>query len=95
MPKTYIEKHGEKYWIREGCRYIPYRTWFNCVQRWPRLTKCIQQVGLASIAEAGCLLRDYRQGVNYSCEVWSHSGLDLVEWIRSAIKNRHTILGRN
>jgi hypothetical protein len=77
--------------------HTPHRTWEDCVQRYPLLTRALQWVLIGSQSEAGCVLRDYRDGFPFSCEACSHSGLspaDRVrhassEFVRRAVRQEH------
>lgn len=63
----------------------------QCVTRFPILTRNLQWVLIGSAGEAGCVIRDYRCGLGYSCEACSHSGLTPKERIQQAIKMRHVL----
>ena len=61
-----------------------------CIKRWPRLTILVQDVLCGSPGEAGCVLRDYRDGLSFSCEACSHSGLTPADRVHQAIHIRHS-----
>ena len=41
---------------------IRHMTWEECIQRWPRLVRGCQRAACLNEGEAGCALRDYRDG---------------------------------
>lgn len=68
-----------------------YRTWEECVKRYPRLTALIMDVLIASAGEAGCCIRDHRLGQRYSCSAVSHSGLSPTHQIKRSLAWRKTL----
>lgn len=68
-----------------------YRTYEECIKRYPRLTFLLQDTMIASQSEAGCCIRDYRNGLTFGGECVSHSGLTTKDRIKFAIKFRHNV----
>lgn len=60
----------------------------QCCSRYPRLTSLLKEVACLSTVEAGCCIRDYRDGLPYSCEAVSHAGLSPSDWVRHAVAAR-------
>jgi len=69
--------------------HTPHLSYEQCIARYPRLTRMIQMVIIGSPGEAGCCLRDYRDGFDFSCEAVSHSGLTPLDRIRDAVSLRY------
>src|SRR5262245_102494 len=59
--------------------------WEECAERYPRLTRCVQNVLIGSASEAACCIRDYRDGERYGSEAVSWSGLSPADRIRQAV----------
>ena len=65
----------------------PHLTLEECVNRYPILTRNLQDVLIGSVGEAGCVIRDYRDGFDFSCEACSHSGLTPLDRIKAAVRS--------
>lgn len=65
-------------------RHTPRLTYEECVERYPLLIRALQWVIIGTQSEAGCIIRDYRDGFDFSCEACSHSGLTPLDRIRRA-----------
>lgn len=63
----------------------------QCLRRYPRLARAIQWIIIGSAGETGCCIRDYRDGLDFSCEAVSHSGLTPHNRICHAITMRANI----
>lgn len=66
----------------------PHLTYEECVARYPRLTSAMQWVAILSEPEAGCALRNHRNGFDFACEAVDHYG-GCLKVIRNAIRSRH------
>jgi len=62
----------------------PHLTYEECIERYPLLVAALQWVLIGSQSEAGCVIRDYRDGLPFSCEACSHSGLTPLDRIKHA-----------
>jgi hypothetical protein len=62
----------------------------QCLARYPRLARLVAWTGILSSGEAGCAIRDYRDGYNFSGEAVNHFG-GTRALIKRAIQNRHQI----
>ena len=60
----------------------------QCLARWPRIARLIQDHRIMSESEAGCVLRDYIRGHRYSCEACSQSGLSPADVMRMVLRPR-------
>lgn len=72
-------------------RHTPHLTWEECTERYPLLTRALQWVLIGSRGEAGCCIRDYRDGFDTSCEAVSHSGLTPLRRIKHAWNCREIV----
>lgn len=69
---------------------MDYRPYEVCIRRYRRLTVCAQWAAILSDGEAGCALRDYRNGTGGGGEAVMHYGGPLAV-IRGAIRCRHIV----
>ena len=80
--------------MKNGTVYKPrhaHLAYEECERRYPRLIRLVQWVLVGSSSEAALVIRDYRDGLPFSCEACSHSGLTPQDRIRSAVAARHTL----
>lgn len=63
----------------------------ECWTRYPRLTRAVQWIIIGSTGEAGSCIRDYRDGLDFSCEAVSHSGLTPRDRIEHAFRVRQSV----
>jgi hypothetical protein len=54
-----------------------------------RTMRILKQIAIATEGECRAFVRDYRAGFQFSGEVWTHAGIPLSDWIRSAYEHRH------
>lgn len=62
----------------------------QAMARYPRLVKCMQWVAILSSYEAGCCIRDFKDGYDFSGEAVNHFGGPRAV-ITRAIASRHVV----
>lgn len=70
---------------------LPYMTYEQVLQRYPRLCRLVQEILIGSLSEAACCIRDYRNGMRFGSEAVSHSGLSPHDRVQSAVAGRVAI----
>lgn len=90
IKNEWFRKNGDRYELNSFDAIKPYRTWEQCLLRYPRIAYLLQHRMIASPGEAGCCIRDCRNGLRYGGECVSHSGMSPADQIKLALKFRHT-----